>query len=34
MLHSMDEKVNNDFLIEKWKWIVYVLKACLFHDLL
>ena len=23
----------NDFLSEKWKWIMYVTKAHLFHDL-
>ena len=23
-LHGMDEKMINDFLIEKWKWILYV----------
>ena len=23
----------NDFLIAKWKWIIYVVEAHLFHDL-
>ena len=29
-LHPIHEKVFNDFVIGKWKWIVYVLKAFLF----
>jgi hypothetical protein len=26
----MDEELFNDFLIGKWKWIVYVIKAYYF----
>jgi hypothetical protein len=29
-LHTMDEKKVNDFLIGKWKWLLYV--KGLFHD--
>ena len=29
----MDENMINDFLISKWKWIEYVIKACLVHDI-
>ena len=29
----MDENMFHDFLIGKWNWIVYVIKAYLFHDL-
>ena len=25
----MDEEVFNDFVIGKWKWVVYVIKALL-----
>jgi hypothetical protein len=32
-LQSMDEKIFNDFLIGKWNWNVYVIKAYLIHDL-
>ena len=26
-LYHMDEKILNDFLIEKWKWISYAIYA-------
>ena len=29
----MDEKMFNDFLIEKWKWILCIIKAYLIRDL-
>ena len=29
-LHVMDERMLNEFLIGKW--ILYVIKACLIHD--
>ena len=29
----MDEEMFNDFFTEKWKWIMYVVKARLFYDL-
>ena len=32
-MHPMDDKMHNDFHIGKWQWIVYVIKACLFHVL-
>ena len=33
-LHTMDERNDfNDFLIGKWKWILYVMMAYLIHDL-
>ena len=32
-LHIMDEKMFNDFLIGRWKWIVYVIRVYLIHDL-
>ena len=32
-LHAMDEKMFTDFLIGKWRWIVYVTKAYLVCDL-
>ena len=31
-LHALDEKALNDFLIGKWKWISYTIKAYLIHD--
>ena len=31
--HSYEWKMLNDFLIGKWKWITYVIKAYVFHDL-
>ena len=33
MYFPMYEKMFNNFLIEKWKWIVHVLHAYLFHDI-
>ena len=30
--HVIDEKMFNDFLIGKWKWILLVIKAYLIHD--
>lgn len=32
-LHAMDEKMFNDFLIGKWKWFLYVIKAYLINAL-
>ena len=32
-LHVVFEKVFNDFVIERQKWIVYVKKAYMIHDL-
>ena len=32
-LHPVDENMFNDFLIGKWMWIEYVIKACLLHDM-
>lgn len=29
---SMDDNMINDFVIEKWKWIVCIIKTFLFHD--
>ena len=29
----MDERMFNDFLVGKWKWVLYVIKAYLIHDL-
>ena len=31
--HSYEWKMFKDFLIGKWKWIKYVIKAYVFHDL-
>ena len=32
-LHATNEKKFNEFLIGKWKWVLYVIKAYLIHDL-
>jgi hypothetical protein len=32
-LTCIDEKVFNEFLIGKWKYIAYIIKAYTFHDL-
>ena len=29
----MDEEMFNEFFVEKWKWIMCIIKAHLFHDL-
>ena len=31
-LHAMDEKIFNDFLIAKWKWVIYVSSPIWFMD--
>ena len=31
-LNPKDEKLIYNYLIGKWKWIIYVMKAYLFHD--
>ena len=32
-LCPIHEKVFKDFLVGKWKWIIYVVKGRLFHDI-
>ena len=32
-LHAKDESMFNDFLIEKWKWISYVVKTYFIYGL-
>ena len=32
-LHAIDENTFYDFIIGKWKWIKYAIKAYLKHDL-
>ena len=32
-LHAMDEKIFDDFLIGKWKWIVHVINTYVIQGL-
>jgi len=32
-IHPPNENIFNNFFNAKWKWIEYVIKAYLFHDL-
>ena len=32
-LYLLDEKIFYDLFVGKWKWILYIIRAYLFHDL-